>query len=104
MSGVGDLPEHEPRGRGSDYAVFDRLTGTSIEVGTLPGLDGGTVTFNISNELVGAAINTTIQFQYEVILGRGGQGSSEVQIVHVRRSLWAVCQEPLSIILAMEAA
>ena len=58
--------------------------GTSIEVGTLPGLDGGTVTFNISNELVGAAINTTIQFQYEVILGRGGQGSSEVQIVHVQ--------------------
>ncbi|WP_338475175.1 hypothetical protein [Pseudomonas khavaziana] len=58
--------------------------GTSIEVGTLPGLDGGTVTFNISNDLVGAAINTTIQFQYEVILGRGGQGSSEVQIVHVQ--------------------
>lgn len=58
--------------------------GTSIEVGALPGLDGGTVTFNISNDLVGAAINTTIQFQYEVILGRGGEGSSEVQIVHVQ--------------------
>lgn len=58
--------------------------GISIEIGTLPGLDGGTVTFNISNDRVGAAINTTIQFQYEVILGRGGRGSSEVQIVHVQ--------------------
>ncbi|WP_233102195.1 hypothetical protein [Pseudomonas sp. MF7453] len=58
--------------------------GTSIEIDTLPGLDGGTVTFNISNDRVGAAINTTIQFQYEVILGRGGRGSSEVQIVHVQ--------------------
>ncbi|MFQ6593572.1 MULTISPECIES: hypothetical protein [Pseudomonas] len=58
--------------------------GVPVEVGTQTGLDGGTVTFNVSNELVGVSIHTTIQLQYEVILGRGGEGSSEVQMVHVQ--------------------
>lgn len=58
--------------------------GTPIEVGTLDGLAGGTVTFNISNDLVGLSILSTIQLQYEVILGRGGDGSSEVQKVNVQ--------------------
>jgi hypothetical protein len=58
--------------------------GVPIEVGTQPGLAGGTVTFNIINDLVGRSINTTINLQYAVILGRGGEGSSEVQMVHVQ--------------------
>ncbi|MGY2376844.1 hypothetical protein ACW9IB_20280 [Pseudomonas sp. SDO524_S393] len=69
----------------------DRITlywiladGTAIDVGTLNGLDGGTVTFNISNDLVGRSIFSTIDLQYEVILGRGGEGSSEVQKVNVQ--------------------
>lgn len=69
----------------------DRITlywiladGTPIDVGTLDGLAGGTVTFNISNDLVGLSIRSTIQLQYEVILGRGGDGSSEVQKVNVQ--------------------
>lgn len=57
--------------------------GTALEVDTLPGLDGGTVTFNISNDIVAVSINTTIQLQYETVLGRGGSGSSEVQSVTV---------------------
>lgn len=58
--------------------------GTPIEIGTLPGLAGGTVTFNVGNDVVGRSIFSTIQLQYEVILGRGGDGSSDVQKVHVQ--------------------
>lgn len=58
--------------------------GTVTEVGTTSGLDGGTVTFNVDNKLVGVSINSTVHLQYEVILGRGGDGSSQVQTVHVQ--------------------
>ncbi|PRA34018.1 hypothetical protein CQZ99_04935 [Pseudomonas poae] len=69
----------------------DRITLHWIyEDGTMPfissqdGLDGGTVTFNISNDILGSSVGTTINLQYFVELGRGGSGNSEVQTVAVK--------------------
>lgn len=68
----------------------DRITlhwfyadGTTEELGPLEGLDGGTVTFNIPTDVVAGSVNSTIQLQYTVELGRGGLGFSDEQTVRV---------------------
>ncbi|WP_226476293.1 hypothetical protein [Pseudomonas sp. MWU16-30323] len=57
--------------------------GTIVEVATQDGLDGGTVTFHVSNAILAASVNSTIHLQYSVVLGRGGSGISEEQTVNV---------------------
>lgn len=51
---------------------------------TQPGLAGGTVTFNISNTILGTSAGTTINLQYKVKLGSGASADSEVQTVEVK--------------------
>ncbi len=55
--------------------------GLTIDLGPLDGLDGGTVTFNVPNDLVARSVNSTVHLQYFVQLGRGGEGTSDEQKV-----------------------
>lgn len=57
--------------------------GTIVEVATQDGLDGGTVTFHVNNDILAASVNSTIHLQYSVVLGRGGTGISQEQTVNV---------------------
>lgn len=68
----------------------DRITlywilasGVVIEIGTQDGLAGGTVTFNISNDVLAQSVNSVFSLQYTTELGRGGTAESEVQKVTV---------------------
>ena len=68
----------------------DRITlywilasGVVIEVGTQDGLAGGTVTFNISNDVLAQSVNSVFSLQYTTELGRGGTGESDEQKVTV---------------------
>ncbi|AZE95269.1 hypothetical protein C4J96_3155 [Pseudomonas orientalis] len=68
----------------------DRITlhwifadGTQPYISPQNGLDGGTVTFNINNVILGSSVNSTVSLQYSVVLAGGGEGSSEVQKVMV---------------------
>ncbi|KAA0947753.1 hypothetical protein FQ186_11660 [Pseudomonas sp. ANT_H14] len=68
----------------------DRITlhwiyvdGSMPVISTQDGLDGGTVTFNIGNVILGTSVNSTIRLQYTVELGRGGTAFSEEQTVIV---------------------
>lgn len=55
--------------------------GLTIDLGPLDGLDGGTVTFNIPNDLVARSVNSTVHLQYIAELARGGKGTSDEQKV-----------------------
>lgn len=55
--------------------------GLTIDLGPLDGLDGGTVTFNIPNDLVARSVNSTVHLQYIAELARGGRGTSDEQKV-----------------------
>ncbi|WLG54541.1 hypothetical protein PSH77_17815 [Pseudomonas extremorientalis] len=55
--------------------------GLTIDLGPLDGLDGGTVTYNVPNDLVARSVNSTVHLQYFVQLGRGGEGTSDEQKV-----------------------
>lgn len=57
--------------------------GTQFYLGPQDGLDGGTVTFNINNLILGSSVNSIVSLQYSVVLASGGEGSSEVQRVMV---------------------
>ena len=57
--------------------------GTQPYIAPQDGLDGGTVTFNIDNLILGSSVNSTVSLQYSVVLAGGGEGSSEVQKVMV---------------------
>lgn len=57
--------------------------GSIAYIATQDGLDGGTVTFNIKNDLIARSVNSTIHLQYSVELGRGGSAVSEEQTVVV---------------------
>ncbi|MBK5438610.1 hypothetical protein JFV30_17915 [Pseudomonas sp. TH32] len=58
--------------------------GTVEDIGTQDGLDGGTVTYNISNDVLAASVNSRIHLQYSVVLGRDGTTRvSEEQTVNV---------------------
>ncbi|WP_460135447.1 hypothetical protein [Pseudomonas sp. S1_E04] len=72
----------------------DRITlhwiyadGTIPYLSTQDGLDGGTVTFNISNDILGTSVGKVISLRYTVVLGRGGRGDSDVQEVQVKNIL-----------------
>jgi len=58
--------------------------GTLADIPIQEGLDGGTVTFNISNDILAKSVNSTIHLQYITQLGRGGIGISEEQTVMVQ--------------------
>ncbi len=57
--------------------------GTQPYIAPQDGLDGGTVTFNIDNLILGSSVNSTVSLQYSVVLAGGGEGASEVQKVMV---------------------
>lgn len=58
--------------------------GTIAPISTQDGLAGGTVTFNINNDVLAASVNSTIHLQYSVVLGRDGSTRiSEEQTVKV---------------------
>lgn len=69
--------------------------GTLADISPRSGLDGGEVVFNISNAVLARSVDSTIQLEYTVILGRGGSGESEIQTVLVGTILPADLPQPL---------
>lgn len=63
--------------------LWIRPNGSMPYIAPQDGLDGGTVTFNISNDVLASSVNSTITLQYRVELGRGGTACSEEQTVKV---------------------
>lgn len=70
---------------GTDYITLYWIpeNGIAQEVGTLAGLAGGVVTFNINNDFIAKSVNSVIRLQYTTVLGRGGSAESEEQTVRV---------------------